>query len=332
MNFRMWIQLQWQKRGVYAWVLLPLSWLYCVVMTLRREAYESGLFKTHRVERPVVVVGNLSVGGSGKTPLVIWLARQLADQGKRPGVVSRGYGGRARDFPLLVDAQMPASICGDEPALIVRNVGCPVVIDPDRAAAANYLVENDLCDVIISDDGLQHLALGRDVEIAIVSSDKIAGNGFCLPSGPLRENADRLESIDIVISRDSDSTLTPYHMELLPGDCARVDNPAMRLPLSAFWKSRVHAVAGIGQPENFFNSLRVAGLDIIPHAFPDHHDYTPADISFGDKLPVIMTAKDAVKCADFAERHCWALTVSADLDEGILESITNLIGEKIGNG
>ena len=252
-----------------------------------------------------MVVGNLSVGGSGKTPLVIWLARQLAAQGMRPGVVSRGYGGRASDFPLLVDAQTPASICGDEPALVARSVGCPVVIDPDRPAAANLLVENDLCDVIIADDGLQHLALARDVEIAIISSDKIAGNGFCLPSGPLRENADRLESIDLVISRESDSVLAPYHMELLPGDCFRVDNPAMRLPLSAFWKNRVHAVAGIGQPENFFASLRTAGLDIIPHAFPDHHDYTPADISFGDRLPVIMTAKDAVKCADFAERHCW---------------------------
>ncbi|MDX2475909.1 MAG: tetraacyldisaccharide 4'-kinase [Gammaproteobacteria bacterium] len=332
MSFSIWLQSQWQKKGIYAWLMLPLSLLYCVIMSLRREAYESGLLKTHRIARPVIVVGNLSVGGTGKTPLVIWIANQLARKGMRPAVISRGYGGRATNFPLLVQADSPAALAGDEPVMIARNLGCPVVIDPDRVAAANWLVERNLCDVIISDDGLQHLALGRDLELAVITSDRIAGNGFCLPAGPLREGAGRLKSIDVVISRKQNSALTPHFMNLLSGECARLDNPAMRLPLSAFWKSPVHAVAGIGNPEGFFSSLRVAGLEVIPHPFPDHYDYSPADLSFPDGLPVLMTEKDAVKCKEFVNRHCWAVTVSVEVDEGILEIVMNKIMEINANG
>lgn len=327
MKLSIWLHKQWQKRGVFAWLMYPLSVLYCVVMSLRRELYDSGLLTSHQVGRPVIVVGNLSVGGTGKTPLVIWLANQLARSGIRPAVVSRGYGGRAASFPLLVDYETPAAIAGDEPAMIARKLGCPVVIDPDRVAAANWLVERNLCDVIIADDGLQHLALDRDLELAVITSDRIAGNGFCLPAGPLRESPDRLKSVDIVISRAANSTLTSHSMSLSLGECSRLDNPAMRLPLSAFWDSPVHAVAGIGNPDGFFDSLRRSGLEIIPHPFPDHHDYTPADISFADELPVIMTEKDAVKCAEFARRNYWAATVSVELDEGILERVMNTIAE-----
>ena len=326
-KFSIWLHKQWQKRGIFAWLMYPLSVLYCVVMSLRRELYDSGLLTAHRVGRPVIVVGNLSVGGTGKTPLVIWLAEQLARNGIRPAVVSRGYGGRAAAFPLLVDYATPAAIAGDEPAMIARKLGCPVVIDPDRVAAANWLVERNLCDVIIADDGLQHLALARDLELAVITSDRIAGNGFCLPAGPLRESPHRLKSVDIVISRAASSALTSHCMSLSQGECSRLDNPAMRLPLSAFWDSPVHAVAGIGNPDGFFDSLRRSGLEIIPHCFPDHHDYTPADISFADDLPVIMTEKDAVKCAEFARRNYWAATVSVELDEGILESVMNTIAE-----
>lgn len=332
MNFSLWLQSQWQKRGVYAWLLLPLSLLYCVVMSLRREAYESGLLKTHQIALPVIVVGNISVGGTGKTPLVIWLATQLARKGMRPAVISRGYGGRATEFPMVVHANSPAALTGDEPVLIARSIGCPVVIDPDRVAAANWLVERNLCDVIISDDGLQHLALGRDLEIAVIMSDRVAGNGFCLPSGPLREGSGRLKSIDLVISRMPNADLTPHFMNLLSGECARLDNPAMRLPLSAFWKTPVHAVAGIGNPDSFFYSLRIAGLEVIPHPFPDHYDFTPADLSFADGLPVLMTEKDAVKCTEFADRHCWVVTVSVEVDEGILETVLNKIAEINANG
>jgi tetraacyldisaccharide 4'-kinase len=166
----------------------------------------------------------------------------------------------------------------------------------------------------------------------VINNDRIAGNGFCLPAGPLRESADRLETIDIIVSRDLNSKITDSYLELLPGDCARLDNPAMRLPLSAFWKTPVHAVAGIGNPQSFFTILQMAGIEVIPHAFPDHHSFTPADISFGDTLPVLMTSKDAVKCADFAGRNCWALTVSADVDAGILDTILQKIREKQANG
>lgn len=332
MNLSIWLQSQWQKRGIYAWLMFPVSMLYCVVMSLRREAYESGLLKTHNIALPVIVVGNLSVGGTGKTPLVIWIARQLARKGLKPAVISRGYGGRAKEYPMPVYADTPAALCGDEPAMIARSLGCPVVIDPDRVAAANWLVERSLCDVIISDDGLQHLTLGRDLELAVITSDRVAGNGFCLPAGPLRESAARLESVDVVISRNRGSTLTSHYMDLIPGECARLDNPAMRLPLSAFWKSPIHAIAGIGNPEGFFESLTTAGLEIIPHPFPDHYDYAPVDISFDDDLPVLMTEKDAVKCSDFANRHCWAVTVSVEGDEGILESIMKKITEINDNG
>ena len=332
MRFSIWLQSQWQKRGIFAWLMFPLSLLYSAVMTLRREAYESGLLKTHRIALPVIVVGNLSVGGTGKTPLVIWIANQLARRGIRPAVISRGYGGRATDFPMLVDASSPPALTGDEPVMIARKLGCPVVIDPDRVAAANWLAERKLCDVIISDDGLQHLALGRDLELAVITSDRVAGNGFCLPAGPLRESAGRLRSIDIVISRNQHSRLTTHFMNLLSGECARLDNPAMRLPLSAFWKTPVHAIAGIGNPDSFFNSLRVAGLEIIQHAFPDHYDYTPADLSFADGFPVLMTEKDAVKCTEFAKRDFWAVTVSVEVDEGILELVMNKIMELNANG
>ncbi len=332
MKFSIWIESQWQKRGVYAWLMMPLSLLYCTVMILRREAYGSGLLKAYRIGKPVIVIGNLSVGGTGKTPLVIWLANQLARKGIRPAVISRGYGGRAKSFPLLVNAETRAAITGDEPAMIARSLGCPVVIDPDRVAAANWLVERGLCDVILSDDGLQHLALGRDLEIAIISSDKIAGNGLCLPAGPLRENKSRLKSIGVVISREKKSALTAFTMDLLPGECSRLDNPAMRLPLSAFWKSPVHAIAGIGNPEGFFCSLRTAGLEIIPHPFPDHHDYTPVDISFADGLPVIMTEKDAIKCSEFATRNHWAVTTRVEVDEGILIAVLEKIEEFDRNG
>ncbi len=327
MKFSIWVQSQWRKRGLYAWLMLPLSLLYCTVMILRREAYGSGLLKVSRITKPVIVIGNLSVGGTGKTPLVIWLANHLARKGIRPAVISRGYGGRAKEFPLLVDARTHAAISGDEPAMIARSLGCPVVIDPDRVAAANWLVERNLCDVIISDDGLQHLALGRDLEIAVITSDRIAGNGLCLPAGPLRENPSRLKSIDLVISREKKSTLTGHSMDLLPGECSRLDNPAMRLPLSAFWNSPVHAIAGIGNPQSFFSSLRTAGLEIIPHPFPDHFDYSPADISFADDLPVIMTGKDAIKCGEFATRNHWAVTVSVEVDEGILSTVFETIKE-----
>ena len=301
-------------------------------MSLRREAYESGLLKTHNIALPVIVVGNLSVGGTGKTPLVIWIAKQLATKGLKPAVISRGYGGRAKEYPMPVYADTPAALSGDEPAMIARSLGCPVVIDPDRASAANWLVERNLCDVIISDDGLQHLALGRDLELAVITSDRVAGNGFCLPAGPLRESASRLKSVDVVISRKRGSELTSHHMDLIPGECARLDNPAMRLPLSAFWKTPVHAIAGIGNPEGFFESLNMAGLEIIPHPFPDHYDYTPVDISFDDDFPVLMTEKDAVKCSDFANRHCWAVTVSVEGDEGILDAVMKKITEISDNG
>lgn len=328
----LWIQARWQKRGLFAILMLPLAGLYCLVMMLRRQAYAIGLKASHPLACPVIVVGNLSVGGTGKTPLVIWLAEKLAGAGYKPGIVSRGYGGSASDSPLMVDADTPAEIAGDEPALISRHSGRPVVVCPDRIAAAKLLTSETDCDVIIADDGLQHLRMQRDIEIAVIASDRIAGNGWCLPAGPLRESPSVLGSVDIVITRAAASALTEWRLELEPTGCVRIDGGDEVRPLSAFKGMRVHAVAGIGNPDGFFVSLAEAGLDVIEHPFPDHHPYTASDLSFADDLPVIMTEKDAVKCAGFAGPDWWALTVSASVDEGILNEIFMTLEESARGG
>lgn len=329
----LWIQDHWQKRGVFAALMLPLAWLYCFVMKLRRLAYANGWFKSYPVGCPVIVIGNLSVGGTGKTPLVIWLAEKLTASGYRPGIVSRGYGGSASDLPLMVSPDTPASVVGDEPALISHHTGCPVAISPDRVAASTLLLSDTDCNIIIADDGLQHLRMQRDIEIAVIASDRIAGNGWCLPAGPLREAPGTLRNVDIIISRTDHSQLTDWNLTLEPIACLRVDRSSDDMhKLEEFSGKTVHAVAGIGNPDGFFSTLRSTGLDVIEHPFPDHHPYTPADLDFGDGNPVIMTEKDAIKCVEFADPHWWALTVSAAVDEGILETIENKLQETVRSG
>ena len=321
------VQRLWQTRGAFAWLMLPLAVFYCFVMRLRRWAYAAGWLGSRRVPAPVIVVGNLSVGGTGKTPLVIWLVNELTKAGYRPGVVSRGYGGNEQALPMLVDAATTPAVAGDEPVLIRRETGRPVAVAPDRVAAAHMLLEMTDCDVIVADDGLQHLRLRRDIDIAVIASDRIAGNGWCLPAGPLRESASVLRQVDIVVSRARPSRHTDWHMDILPDQCISLQAPKQRQDLAAFSGRRVHAVAGLGNPEAFFHSLRDAGIDVIEHRFPDHHAYRRADLEYGDACPVIMTAKDAVKCRDFAGPHWWYLSVRPVVDAGILEYILNRLEE-----
>lgn len=321
MSLSRWVERQWQRRGPFAVCLLPLAWIYCTLMRLRRLAYRRGWLVTQRLTCPVIVVGNLSVGGTGKTPLIMALVRRLAAVGYRPGVVSRGYGGRAPHYPLLVRPDTPAALAGDEPALIAREAGCAVAVDPDRVAAARMLIEEAGCDVILADDGLQHLRLGRDIEIVVIASDAIAGNGWCLPAGPLRESPAVLDTADFVFSRDPASRRTPHRLSLRVGDLSRADNPARRLPLSVFAGRAVHAVAGLGNPASFFASLRAAGLIVQEHAYPDHHAYRPGELEHSPPQPLVMTAKDAIKCRDFAAPEWWVLNVSAEIDAAILNNI-----------
>lgn len=302
----------WSTRGPGAYMLWPLSIAYRAGMACRSIAYRSGWFKVHRFAVPVIVVGNISVGGTGKTPAVIAIARFLLEKGWSPGVVSRGYGGAVETTPRTVHRESNPAQVGDEPVLIARRTRCPVVVAPDRPAAVGRLLEDFNCDVVIADDGLQHLALHRDIEIAMVGGNRGFGNGFCLPSGPLREPVARLESVDFVVHNGGRGE--GYRFTIEGDTCLNLTDHHACRSLHEFRGCQVHAVAAIGNPARFFEHLRQAGLEITEHPFPDHYRFIEPDIQFGDDLPVLMTEKDAVKCEDFADRNMWYVPVEAKLD------------------
>lgn len=256
---------------------------------------------------PVIAVGNITVGGAGKTPLVIRLVEMLKSMGLRPGVISRGYGGQAEQWPQPVSAGSDPQLVGDEPVLIARRCNCPMWVGPDRPAAAKALMEAGECDIIISDDGMQHYALGRDIEIAVIDAERRLGNGWCLPAGPLRERPGRLSSVDLQVINGQSMLLRPTGIKALANATGRLEWPQLR-------GKRIHAIAGIGNPDRFFSLLRSQGLEVIEHPFPDHYRYGVDDIHFGDGLPVLMTEKDAVKCMAFAGEQHWFIEVSAELD------------------
>lgn len=293
----------WYRSSLLAYLLAPISWIYRIVIAARRWCYKIGLFKTHQLNVPVIVVGNITVGGTGKTPFVIALVEKLKEQGRKPGVISRGYGARAPKYPLSINEHVSPSQCGDEPYLIAMRTQCPVVVDPNRPRAACYLLENKHCDVIISDDGLQHYALGRDYEIALHRKS----NGFCLPSGPLREPLSRLKTVDYVLE----------DLKITHGDAYQLNHSDQKKPLSEF--NTVHAVAGIAHPERFFSMLEAAGLNVIKHSFPDHHAFRSDELVFTE-YPVIMTEKDAVKCRDFSLSNHWVLPINVEVPIDIVLS------------
>ena len=301
----------WYRRSLLAWLLWPFSILFVLGVCLRRLLYLLRIFKSSHPGIPVIVVGNLTVGGSGKTPLVIWIAEFLKSKGWSPGIVSRGYGASIVE-PRAATVASTATEAGDEPIVISRRSGCPVWVGPDRVRVAAMLrAANEDVNVLISDDGLQHYALRRDVEIAVVDSRGF-GNGFLLPAGPLREPRSRLKSVDAVISHDS--ALKGYPMKLAGEEVHRMTDARERQPLKAFAGQKVHAVAGIGDPNRFFLHLGRAGIKVLPHPFPDHHAFTPKDLEFGDELPVLLTEKDAVKLRSAARSNWWVLPVNAQLD------------------
>ena len=282
-----------------------LSWLYRGVTGVRRLLYRRGIRKPRGPGLPIIVVGNITVGGTGKTPLVAWLANQLAREGVRCGIVSRGYGGSHRGGPRRVRADDDPALVGDEPLLLVRRTGVPVVICRDRVAAAELLCGE--VDCIICDDGLQHLRLRRDVEIAVVDADRGSGNGRLLPAGPLREPVSRLQDVDFVVANGASMTLEP-------GDLRQVVDPSRRQPVDWLQGRAVDAVAGIGNPERFFLLLQRLGASVERHPFPDHHGYRPEDLQPLTAATVVMTEKDAVKCAGLAGTDWWYLPVVASLD------------------
>jgi tetraacyldisaccharide 4'-kinase len=316
----------WFGSRLAALPLTPLSALFWAVSTLRRAAYRHGVLRSERLAVPVVVVGNLTVGGAGKTPLVIWLARRLLARGLRVGVLSRGYRGRARDYPLVVTAATDPALVGDEPVLIARRADCPVVVDPDRVRGGRRLLELADCDLLLADDGLQHYRLARDLEIAVVDGERRFGNGFLLPAGPLREGLARLRSIDLVVVNGVPRP-GEHSMGLRPRPARALGAPEVERPIDAWRGRRVHAVAGIGNPERFFAMLRGLGVEVDPLPFPDHHAFGPADIDPPDDQPVLMTEKDAVKCAAFATGRHWVVPVDAEPDPGFVRHLDARLSE-----
>jgi len=302
-------------------LLRPLERVFIALARRRRECQSRA---ARALPVPVIVVGNITVGGTGKTPLVIALARLLSEQGLRVGVVSRGHGGRVRT-PLAVNAHGEARYCGDEALLLAMRVDGPVWVGRDRAQAATALLAATPVDVILADDGLQHYRLARTMEICVLDATRWFGNGHCLPLGPLREPPQRLAEVDCVVA-NGDAPAPPgvivhANLRLQPATWRRVADDAPAPVGEPAAGERVHAVAGIGNPQRFFTTLRMLGLDPIEHPFPDHHHFRVQDLQFGDALRVVMTEKDAVKCRSFAAPGWLALGVEAQLPRTLAEVV-----------
>ncbi|KAB8313215.1 tetraacyldisaccharide 4'-kinase [Erwinia endophytica] len=305
------IETLWSGRSVLYVLLLPLSWLYGLVTNLIRLSYVRGWRKAWRAPVPVVIVGNLTVGGNGKTPVVVWLVQALQQRGLRPGVVSRGYGGKADHYPLLLNDQTSSQQAGDEPVLIYQRTGAPVAVSPVRKEAVQALLSGGDIDIVITDDGLQHYALARDFEIVVVDGQRRFGNGWWLPAGPMRERVSRLKSVDAVITNGGNARSGELPMQLQPGQAVNLKTHEMR-PVNTL--ENVVAMAGIGHPPRFFATLRQQGIEPVREvSFADHQEYTqPLLAALATEGHVLlMTEKDAVKARHFAADNWWYLPVDA---------------------
>lgn len=293
-------------------LLLPFSGLYTLLSWLHRSLWQAGILRAEPLQVPVIVVGNITAGGTGKTPLVIWLADCLQDMGMRPGVMSRGYGGRSGKEPVRVSPDMSPDDCGDEPVMMAGRLSCPVMVGSDRVAVAKALIGIG-CDVLIADDGLQHRRLVRDFEILVIDGERGFGNGSRLPAGPLRESPQRMQTVDCVVvngGREKSGFGGSAMRMDLAGDRLRRLDDSEKTDLDD-WSEPVHAIAGIGNPDRFFDRLEQAGLTIERHAFGDHFSYREKNLDFGGDLAIVMTEKDAVKCRSFDLANAWYLPVTA---------------------
>ena len=316
----------WYGRHPARWVLLPLSWLYRALAALRRAVYQSQLLAVYRAPVPVIVVGNITLGGTGKTPLVIWIARKLEEYGFKPGIVARGYRGVARSWPQQVRADSDPVAVGDEAVLLARRTGLPIAVGPQRSADIAALLKHAGVDIIICDDGLQHYALARDIEIAVLDGVRRYGNGICLPAGPLREPATRLESVDLVVTNGL-AARGEFAMRYVATCAYRIGDTSESMAFAEFADTTVHAVAAIGNPASFFDLLKRSGLRITPHVFPDHHLFTHQDLAFGDNHAVLMTEKDAVKCEHFSDLRLWYVPIEVELPDVFERRFKTLLQE-----
>jgi tetraacyldisaccharide 4'-kinase len=327
-TFKEKIETAWGERGGLSVAMRPFSWLFCAIVFIRRWCYRLKILNSTQLPVPVIVVGNITVGGTGKTPLTIWLAQYLSQNGYRPGIVSRGYGGMARKWPQQVRPDGDPVMVGDEAIVIARRTSCPMAVGPSRVKAAQALLKHHDIDIILSDDGMQHYALGRTIEIAVIDGIRRFGNGLCLPAGPLREPVKRLKEVDFVVTNGI-AAMNEVGMRYEGAMLNYLDDSSQK-PLASLKNESVHALAGIGNPERFFEQLRRSGLHLIEHVYGDHHEFSPRDLEFGDDLPIIMTEKDAVKCRRFLIDNCWYLPVTARLPDEFGLQVLNLLEKRHG--
>ena len=332
------IQRAWRKKNaLYLFVLIPLSWLFALIVYLRRWIYRSGILKSHALPVPVIIVGNIHTGGSGKTPFVIWLVQQLKLLGYHPAVISRGYGGTVK-LPTAVDANSDPRMVGDEPVLIAIRCDCPIWVGVDRVKVGNELLKaHPECNVIISDDGLQHYRLKRDMEIAVIDAHNYLKNAHLLPAGTLRESMARLRTVDAVIKNGelsaeiehSASVENAYRMQLNGSEFYNLADQDLKANASEFKRKIVKAMAGIGNPARFFEHLRQLGLNFASASFDDHHPYTAMDIAKLECDILLMTEKDAVKCKSFAKPHHWVLPIDATIEGDLMQLVLRKMHHRV---
>lgn len=299
----------------FGWIFYPLELIYVLIIFLRKKLYEYKIFKTYKFKIPIIIIGNLTVGGTGKTPVVMHIANYLKKQGFNPAVIMRGYKSKNINYPCIVGKNSDADLYGDEPTLVANKVDCPVIIGKNRVIAVEFLLKKfDNINVVISDDGLQHYSLARDLEIIMIDHERMFGNGHCLPLGPLREKITRLNTVNLILFNTTNNQFfqnkdrnNRYILTLVPEKIYNLINPNILKNFEDF--VCVHAVSGIGNNQKFFNLLANVGINTINHEFPDHYKYQEKDLNFNDDLPVIMTEKDAVKCKKFAKENFWCQSV-----------------------
>ncbi len=322
------LQHHWYRLSPLHLLLLPVSLIFRMLVALRRLLYRSGVLASVKLPVPVIVIGNISVGGTGKTPLTLWLAEQLIGDGWHPAIISRGYrkSGKKNSAPRRVYSNDNPDTIGDEPLLMAQRNLCPVWIGSDRPAVAQRMLEeHPECDVILSDDGLQHYRLHRDVELVVVDGSRRYGNGLMLPAGPLREPTSRLHEVDAIVVNGGAVSDTEFGMRLEGTHFYNLLNPQLISIAGEFAQERLHAIAGIGHPQRFFRHLEQLGLNCTTHAFADHHSYHASDLAFKDADAILMTEKDAVKCTAFATEKLWVLRVDAQVSPALAQLIKDKI-------
>ena len=329
------IEKLWYGKNKSFWLLLPFSFLYGLISCVRRQLYKLGIFKSWQSPVPIIVIGNLSAGGNGKTPLAISLIEALKAKGLKVGLVSRGYGGKSNHYPLILDENTSTKQAGDEPVLIYHRTHVPVAVAPKRIDAVKALLDSHQLDVILTDDGLQHYALARDIEIVVVDGKRLFGNGWWIPAGPMRERRSRLKSVDlIIINGDSSKDFInqypdrTFTMQLIPDHVVNLSTNK-QCELSAL--HHIYAIAGISNPKRFFDMLIQMGADLVyTESFADHQNFTLPLLEkvVGTNQTLLMTEKDAVKCRQFALPNWWYLPIDAVIPDQVIEKIYSLFEEK----